>query len=200
MPVIDGGRVVLSATDLSNFLSCGGSPRWIWRPRGVNSSGREIDDPIREILQERGAEHERRFVERQRAAGHVVEDLSQVGRTAGSRQVDRDAQVAATFDAMRRGVPRIVQAALRSADERWFGYADVLRRVDASSSNLGAWSYEALDTKLSRETKGATILQLSLYSDILGGDSGRCARNISLSSRRWWRNGTASTTTRRTSG
>jgi hypothetical protein len=74
---------------------------------------------------------------------------------------------------MRRGVPRIVQAALRSGDERWFGYADVLRRVHAPSTNLGAWSYEALDTKLSRETKGATILQLSLYSDILAEIQGR---------------------------
>jgi predicted RecB family nuclease len=34
-------------------------------------------------------------------------------------------------------------------------------------SVLGAWSYEVYDCKLSRETKAATILQLSLYSDLL---------------------------------
>jgi uncharacterized protein len=32
---------------------------------------------------------------------------------------------------------------------------------------LGGWSYEVLDTKLARETKSGTILQLCLYSDLL---------------------------------
>lgn len=32
---------------------------------------------------------------------------------------------------------------------------------------MGAWSYEVIDTKLARETKGNTVLQLSLYSDLL---------------------------------
>ena len=31
---------------------------------------------------------------------------------------------------------------------------------------LGDWSYEVIDTKLARETKGGTILQLCLYSDL----------------------------------
>jgi uncharacterized protein len=35
-------------------------------------------------------------------------------------------------------------------------------------SGLGPWSYEVIDTKLARETKGSTVLQLSLYSDLLG--------------------------------
>jgi hypothetical protein len=41
-----------------------------------------------------------------------------------------------------------------------------LRRVE-TPSGLGAWSYEVTDTKLARETKGNTVLQLSLYSDLL---------------------------------
>jgi uncharacterized protein len=32
---------------------------------------------------------------------------------------------------------------------------------------LGLWSYEAVDTKLARETRGGTILQLSLYSELI---------------------------------
>ena len=74
---------------------------------------------------------------------------------------------------MRRGAARIVQAALASNDGRWFGYADVLRRIETPSPNLGAWSYEAIDTKLAEETKGATILQLSVYSDAIGEIQGR---------------------------
>ena len=41
-----------------------------------------------------------------------------------------------------------------------------MRRVE-KPSNLGSWSYEVIDTKLARETKGNTILQLCLYSDLL---------------------------------
>ncbi|TIP40009.1 MAG: hypothetical protein E5X69_17590, partial [Mesorhizobium sp.] len=59
----------------------------------------------------------------------------------------------------------IVQAALRSPP--FTGRADILRRVE-TPSDLGAWSYEVVDTKLARETKGGTVLQLCLYSDLVG--------------------------------
>ena len=48
----------------------------------------------------------------------------------------------------------------------WSGRVDFLRKVPTPSS-LGAWSYEAWDTKLARETKGGTILQLCVYSYLL---------------------------------
>ncbi|GAB9241370.1 TM0106 family RecB-like putative nuclease [Bradyrhizobium diazoefficiens] len=49
---------------------------------------------------------------------------------------------------------------------RWNGRADVLTRIE-TPSRFGAWSYEVIDTKLARQTKGSTILQISLYSDLL---------------------------------
>ena len=52
------------------------------------------------------------------------------------------------------------------------GRADILRRVDVPSA-LGEWSYEAIDTKLARETRGGTILQLSLYSGLVGAVQGK---------------------------
>jgi PD-(D/E)XK nuclease superfamily len=63
----------------------------------------------------------------------------------------------------------IVQGAFLASN--WRGRPDVLLRVETPSS-LGDWSYEVVDTKLSRETKGGTILQLSLYSDLLGKAQG----------------------------
>ena len=50
----------------------------------------------------------------------------------------------------------------------------MLRRVETPDkpSSLGPFSYEAIDTKLSRETRGSTILQLSFYSDLLGALQG----------------------------
>src|SRR5262249_28970771 len=65
---------------------------------------------------------------------------------------------------MRSGAPAIAQATLAAG--RWFGRADLLRRVERPSE-LGAWSYEPLDTKLARETKAGAILQLCLYADLL---------------------------------
>ena len=60
---------------------------------------------------------------------------------------------------MKAGHAAIAQGAL--AADGWLGYPDLLRRVETPSS-FGSWSYEAYDTKLARETRGTTILQLSL--------------------------------------
>ena len=83
-----------------------------------------------------------------------------------------DGSLAATVAAMRSGDQFIYQAALRHG--RFAGRADILRRVDVPSA-LGEWSYEVIDTKLARETRGSTILQLSLYSDLVGAVQGQAA-------------------------
>ena len=81
------------------------------------------------------------------------------------RDVDDDGTAfAKTCAAMESGDPVIVQATLESG--QWFGRADVLQRVERKSK-LGDWSYEVYDCKLARETKAETILQLSLYSELL---------------------------------
>ncbi len=66
---------------------------------------------------------------------------------------------------MRSGIDVIYQAALEH--DAWSGRADFLRKVNDAPSSLGAWSYEACDTKLARETKAGTILQLCVYSYLL---------------------------------
>jgi len=75
-----------------------------------------------------------------------------------------------TIAAMRAGAQIIFQGAFRS--EGWVGRTDILKRVE-TPSNLGDWSYEVIDTKLSRETKGGTVLQLSLYSDLVASVQGQ---------------------------
>ena len=72
-------------------------------------------------------------------------------------------------EAMKLGRPVIVQGALLTGN--WGGRIDVMLRVELPS-DLGAWSYEVVDTKLSRETKGGTVLQLSLYCELVGGAQG----------------------------
>jgi predicted RecB family nuclease len=76
---------------------------------------------------------------------------------------------------MKNGTQAIAQGAL--AYEGWIGRADILRRVESPSA-LGAWSYEVLDTKLARETKAGTVLQLCFYSDLLAQTQGATPKNM----------------------
>ena len=112
-------------------------------------------DPIVAVLQQRGLEHERSYADSLREQGLKVSDLA-----------DRfgDDLLIASVDAMRSGLDVILQPALHVGN--WFGRPDILRRVEGSS-NFGAWSYEVFDTKLAKETRGGTILQLALYSDLI---------------------------------
>lgn len=154
-----GKTLSLSATDLSNFLGC--------RHRialdmavayELRKPPRVFEDPLLDILFQRGLEHERQYVESLKAAGLSTVDLR-------AYESNRDQHVAKTVEAMSAGVDVIVQGGL--ADGQWYGRPDVLRRV-AKPSSLGSWSYEVTDTKLSKETKTGTILQLGLYSEMLG--------------------------------
>jgi uncharacterized protein len=145
----------LSASDLSQFLSC----RHLTALNLAVALGRRAAptriDPALVVLQQRGLDHERSYVDTLRAQGLSLADLS-------TRATDQ--AILASVDAMRAGIDVIVQPAFRNG--RWFGRADVLRRIESESA-LGPWSYEVADTKLARETRGGTILQLALYSELV---------------------------------
>ncbi|HTE52290.1 MAG TPA: TM0106 family RecB-like putative nuclease [Kofleriaceae bacterium] len=148
------GMLLLSASDLVGWLGCQHlAGLEVEVACGTRPRPRPWDDPALALLQERGLAHERRYVE-WLAAAEVVEI-----------PVGDDGAEAATVDAMNRGAGAIVQASLASG--RWFGRADLLRRVERPS-RLGAWSYEVVDTKLAGETQARTVLQLCLYSDLIG--------------------------------
>lgn len=162
MRVIDD-RLLLAPTDLGSFLHCrhkagldlAVARRALERPR--------YEDPYAAILQRLGAEHEGRHVDALRSQGlHVVEIAAR--EDAPSIAARLAAQTADTIAAMQSGADVIVQA--RLAHETMAGYADILMKVPLAS-RLGAWSYEAHDTKLARETKGSAVLQLCAYSEML---------------------------------
>ncbi|TIT93691.1 MAG: nuclease, partial [Mesorhizobium sp.] len=150
------GELRLSASDLVGHLSCHHLSVLDRAVAEGQLAKPTYWDPQLEVLRERGAVHERNFVQ------HLIDSGLETTRIDG---VDiSDAAVAATLRSMAAGTEVIVQGALRHG--RWGGRADILRRVE-KPSNLGAWSYEVLDTKLARETKAGTVLQLCLYSDLL---------------------------------
>src|SRR5688572_28926378 len=150
-------------TDLSNFLSC----RHL-SALDLRAARGEIERPIRrdvfiEDLRARGLAHERAYLERLRAEGLTVAGADDAGG-AGDDVEAAGSSAAATLTAMRAGVDVLYQATLEL--DAWSGRVDFLRKVP-TPSHLGAWSYEAYDTKLARDTKGGTILQLCVYSDLL---------------------------------
>jgi predicted RecB family nuclease len=155
-------RIVLSATDLSNFLNC--------RHRTALELGEargkmrrpQFHDPFLEALFARGLEHERQYVDTLEGAGRRIVNLAEI--------TDRTEAVARTVNAMRAGDDAIVQGALE--DGNWYGRPDVLLKSDVPSA-FGAWAYEVADTKLARETHGGTILQLGLYCEMLARVQGR---------------------------
>ncbi len=155
-----GAQLILSPTDLSSFLGCRHRTGLdLAVARGVLTKP-ERHDAFAQSLAAHGLEHEQRYLQWLRSQGRDVADLSALrGENADE----------ATREAMGRGVDVVYQAAL--AGPGWRGFADLLVRVERPSA-LGAWSYEAHDTKLARETRGGTILQLSTYSELLAGLQG----------------------------
>ncbi len=155
-----GTVLSLSATDLSNFLGCRHRTALDMAAALGHRVRPHFTDPLLDVLIQRGLEHERAYVASLAAAGHRITSLA---------DFDSHDRLEPTRTAMRDGAEVIVQGALQ--DGRWFGLPDVMRRVDAPSA-LGQWSYEIIDTKLARETRAGTILQLGLYSDMLAAVQG----------------------------
>jgi predicted RecB family nuclease len=156
-----GGTIELSAADLIGHLGCRHLTQLDLAVAHGKDKPPKIWDPLLELLWQRGLAHERGYIEHLEGSGLKVERIEGFG--IETKQVEQ------TAEAMHAGVPVIVQGALSSG--RWGGRPDVLKRVERSSA-LGAWSYEVIDTKLARETKSGTILQLCLYSDLLTAPQG----------------------------
>lgn len=156
-----GDALLLSASDLIGHLNCRHLTELDLAVAFGALAKPDTWDPQLEILWERGLRHEQEYVEHLKANGSAVAVIGGVG-------VD-DETIAETCAAMERAAEIIVQGAFRSG--AWIGRTDVLRRIDRPSG-LGPWSYEVVDTKLARETKSGTVLQLCLYAELVADVQG----------------------------
>lgn len=153
---LSGSTIDLSASDLSQFLGCRHRTALeLAVARGERKSPNWVD-PVAALLLERGLIHERNYVSSLAAKGVKIVELA---------EFSGDDAVARSLEALRSGAQVVVQPSLKN--DRWFGRPDLLCRVD-TKSEFGPWSYQVFDTKLAKETRGSTILQLALYSDLLG--------------------------------
>jgi len=151
----------LSASDLAKHLACRHLTSLDFLAARGDIKRPYWHDPSIDVLAERGLRHETAYLNHLQDRGfQVLPDQS---------GLDHAGRVERTLSAMRSGTGAIVQADLNSG--RWRGRADVLLKVNRPSA-LGAWSYEVVDTKLARETRGGTILQLCLYSELIADIQG----------------------------
>ena len=150
----EDSHIFFSATDLATFLGCRhatelnraiveGRAEKIYRP-----------DPMLDLLKELGDRHEQSYLDHLRSEGKIVAELPKFEDPLGER----------TKAAIQSGAAVIAQASL--IDLPWRGFADFLIKVNRPS-DLGDWSYEVVDTKLSHTTKATAVLQLCLYSEIV---------------------------------
>jgi uncharacterized protein len=110
------------------------------------------------VIQELGRRHEADYLK------HLEEEKKLRVVRLAEKGNDEEEFVAETLRLMAAGAEVIAQGALR--DGQWFGRPDVLMKV-ARPGGKWKWSYEVQDTKLARETKATTILQLAVYSELL---------------------------------
>lgn len=151
------GAIRLSATDLMRFKGCRHATALDLRRIEVGDIEPDADTAEAELLQRQGNQHELAFLEALRARGRSIVEMPREGLS-----LEESARL--TVEAMRAGPDVIFQGAL--LEGAWGGYSDFLERVDLPS-DLGAWSYEVVDTKLKRRPDPKHVLQLCLYSDLL---------------------------------
>jgi uncharacterized protein len=157
-------RIVLSPSDLNNFLEC----EYLARLDLEVANGRVLEkrrSPEADLLAARGHAHERCQLERFRGPGTRIVEI-----TRPVLDADWHTAMEATRQAMTAGADVIYQGVLLATG--WRGRADFLVRVDAPSA-LGAWSYEVWDTKLARHARPSHVLQLAFYSEQVAALQGR---------------------------
>lgn len=150
--------LVLSASDVTDFLACGHlAAQKLALARGERNRPRQEEDPHLEFLRRRGDSHEAAQLARLSAEGGGHVDLTREVRPWVREELEAAARdTAAAID---ERTPLIYQPTF--FDGRWQGRADFLRLDPA------AGLYEVLDTKLARTVKPGVVHQLSLYSRLL---------------------------------
>ena len=155
-------QLLLSASDLSAHLGCQHRTQ-LDRRAALGQLKAPPPDPMLAVLQARGLAHERAYVE-------YLESERPIQKVElANTPLDAEGMEAARR-AMASGADVITQAPLVAG--RFRGIADVLLRDDEPSPALGAWSYLVVDTKLASETRAGTLLQLCLYTHIVGAIQG----------------------------
>jgi len=161
MKIIEGGLLRVSASDVANFLACQQLTQLdLQAARGALRPPHQVDAGFEDLVR-RGEEHERTVLDRFRADGLEVADLT-----------NAEHQAEATAAAIRDGADVIYQGTLTGTGDSTalFGRPDFLVRADLLSAPDGnEMHYEVVDAKLARTAKARAVLQTAFYSHLLAG-------------------------------
>src|SRR5688572_4812304 len=158
------GQYSFFASDVSIYLSCRHATQ-LHKQYAVE--GKQVPrphDPVLDVLIQRGADHERAY----------VEYLQQRGLTCTHTEKKSFEE---TIEAMAQGLEVIVQGRLEHNE--WGGYPDILIRKPGKS-RFGNWQYEVQDTKLSLNTRTSAIIQLCFYTELLSIAQGEEPKQFSI--------------------
>ena len=158
-------QIIFSASDLSNHIHCKHLTNLNYDVVEGLKEKPISNNKVLDVLRERGIDFENSFLNELESKGFSIVKIDQEVENARQK----------TIEAMHQGADYIYQA--RLSNEKWQGWADFLVKVN-KSSNLGDWSYEVIDTKLSTETRAGTILQIALYSEMIEEIQGVLPENM----------------------
>lgn len=159
MQLLEQDSVILTPTDLVGFAECRHLTTLDLGAAHGMSERPFRHDPVLDLIRQKGIELEAEILAGFQGEGRTV---AQLDRPTGPRSEDLCAAEASTMSAMRSGADVIYQGTL--FDGRWLGHPDFLLRTERPSA-LGAWSYEAAESKLARHAKPSALLQLTAYSE-----------------------------------
>ena len=159
-----------SPSDLTRFME---SPFASWMDRyalefPAQVPARDAEDPLMVALQQKGYAREATL-----EAGFVEQGL-QLVRIEGQSAEEKAAK---TLAAIQSGCDVIAQARLEGGS--FSGFADLLIKRPGTS-RLGVYHYEVWDSKLSRQTRPAFVIQLCCYVDLLQSIQGMRAEHIAV--------------------
>ena len=169
-----GERLRLSASDVANFVACQHRTRLdLLAARGALRRVRQFDLGFQDLVK-RGEAHELTVLERFRADGRSITQISQ--------RPDADAEAAqATREAIGSGTDVIYQGVLLGASPdaatALLGRPDFLVRADLLAApdgepRPGGLHYEVVDAKLARTAKARAVAQTAFYSHLLAALQG----------------------------
>lgn len=161
-------QILHSPSDLVRYLGCAHATTLALAKLRDPASGpvQAEGDAMGELVQQAGLAHEEDYRAQLAGQGGLVEIPVEGSLETRGRL---------TREAMGSGAQAIFQAAFLQPP--WSGFADFLIRVE-EPSDLGAWSYEPVDTKLARSAKASHVVQLGLYARMIAAIQGREPRRV----------------------
>jgi len=155
----------LTAQNVSRYFT---APYMIYCERFVAEDEKDAPSPYRELLLERGIEHERRVIERT-CPGY---------RPPVFETPEKGFRI--LLEEMARGAPVIGGLPLFSLPENMQGRIDLLERRDDRPSVFGPYHYAVREIKLARKIKQEHILQGAFYTHLLSRIQGCRPESFSI--------------------